>query len=46
MNAFDKSLSKNDQGVGNWLSTYIFEQAAAKTSKRSRGRTCSRRSTR
>jgi len=28
MNAFDKSLIKNDQGVGNWLSTYIFEQAA------------------
>ena len=31
MNAFDKTLNKNDQGVGNWLSTYIFEQAAAKT---------------
>ena len=31
MNAFDKSLNKNDQGVGNWLSTYIFEQAAGKT---------------
>ena len=31
MNAFDKSLIKNDQGVGNWLSTYIFEQAAAQT---------------
>ncbi len=29
MNAFDKSLIKNDQGVGNWLSTYIFESAAA-----------------
>ena len=31
MNAFDKTLNKNDQGVGNWLSTYIFEQAAGKT---------------
>jgi ABC-type branched-subunit amino acid transport system substrate-binding protein len=31
MNAFDKSLIKNDQGVGNWLSTYIFEQAAEQT---------------
>jgi ABC-type branched-subunit amino acid transport system substrate-binding protein len=31
MNAFDKELVKNDQGVGNWLSTYIFEQAAAQT---------------
>ena len=31
MSAFDKSLTKNDQGVGNWLSTYIFEQAAAQT---------------
>ena len=29
MNVFDKSLIKNDQGVGNWLSTYIFESAAA-----------------
>ncbi len=29
MNAFDKSLIKNDQGVGNWLSTYIFASAAA-----------------
>ena len=31
MNAFDKTLNKNDQGVGNWLSTYIFEQAAGKS---------------
>jgi ABC-type branched-subunit amino acid transport system substrate-binding protein len=33
MNAFDKSLSKNDQAVGNWLSTYVFEQAAAQVSE-------------